>query len=99
MNKPKPFIRTIHADDYLRGAQYAVHGFWSEDSVRVVQYRDDHKTAEGQILWSDPHINWSCGGGDYEAEPDRIFAAECFAAAIKDAAKVAKRWRKETGKP
>lgn len=98
MNKPKPFVRTFEADDYRRAARYAVHGFWSEDYVRVVQYRDDHKT-DGQMLWSDPHINWSCGGGDHKAEPDRALAIECFAAALKDAAKVAKRWRKETGKP
>ena len=85
--KTKPFTRTIEENEFSRSAIYAVHGFWSGDSVRVNQSIDyEAKT------WKKPRINWSCGGEDCKAEPDRIFAAECFAEALQDAAKLAKEW-------
>ena len=87
--KPKPFVRTTTKKKFYRHATYAVHGFWSWDSVRVIQsvdYQDSSK-------WEEPRISWSTGGADNEQEPDRVFAAECFAAALKNAAKLARRWR------
>lgn len=90
MKKPKPFTRIISKDAYRHEAAYAVHGFWSGDSVRLSR----SKNLSDLSAWRDPEINWSTGGADRGQEPDRIVAAECFAAAIKDAVKLAKRWNK-----
>lgn len=91
--RTKPFVRKITKDKFSRRAAYAVHGFWSGDNVHVSQsVRLDDLTK-----WGEPSVNWSTGGADNEQEPDRIFAAECFAAAIKSAAKLALRWKGEQG--
>jgi hypothetical protein len=84
-----PFRRTKQNSEFSRSVVYAVHGFWSGDSVRVDQ-SVDHKDKE----WKAPTINWSCGGRDGKQEPDDVVAVECFSKAIADAVKVAKRWRK-----
>lgn len=83
--KEEAFTRTIEENEFSRSAIYAVHGFWSGDSVRVLQ-SIDYQT----MKWATPRINWSCGGEDHKAEPDRTVAAECFAAAIQDAVIIAR---------
>lgn len=84
-----PFNRSLVNGDYERSVTYAVHGFWSGDSVGVRQSKD-HR----DLKWKEPEINWSCGGRTYGQEPDDTIAAQCFAKAIADAVKVARRWRK-----
>ena len=88
-----PFKRTIHKSDYERSATYAVHGFWPGDSVRVFQATN---ISDGN--WRLPSINWSTGGRSNDAEPDDTIAAECFSLAIRDAAKIARKWAKEVAK-
>ena len=88
--KVKPFVRTIKKSGISRDADYAVHGFWSGSNVRVMQ-TEDYKTRG----WGASRINWSSGGEDTAIEPDRAFATECFAAAMKDAARLARRWNKD----
>lgn len=89
--KIKPFVRTITKTPYSRSAVYAVHGFWSGDNVRVMQSKDI-TSKDFPKSWETPRVNWSCGGEDHDKEPDRAFAAECFAAAMKSAARLARRW-------
>lgn len=90
--KIKPFVRTITENTHFRSAVYAVHGFWSGDSVRVLQSKRD-RSESYPSAWEEPRINWSCGGEDFKAEPDRTIASECFAFALKDAVKLARRWK------
>jgi len=85
----KPFVCSITKNKACRTALYSVHGFWSTDYVRVSQYASWRNPEE----WDEPELNWSIGGADMEQEPNRIFAAECFAAAIKDAAELAFQWK------
>jgi hypothetical protein len=92
----KAFVRTIQKTPYTRTAVYAVHGFWSGDSVRVMQSKE---LGSSPPVWEKPRINWSCGGEDHAQEPDRFFAAECFAAALKNAARLARRWTPKVSTP
>lgn len=89
--KPK-FTREITKDRRGIYACYKVHGFWPHDSVRV------DMTTSFDDEWRAPFINWSCGGRDAKEEPDNLTAAECFAAAIKDAVKLARKWKKNPPK-
>lgn len=84
----KPFVRIIHKTERHYSASYSVHGFWPRDSVKLYMSKDLDNPNE----WDAPRIGWGSGGEDSDIEPDRIFAAQCFAAAIKNAAKLAKRW-------
>lgn len=84
-----PFRAEKRKDQYSRAVIYAVHGFWSGNSVSVIQSRDYR---DGK--WESPQINWSCGGRDPGKEPDEILAVKCFAEAITAAVKVARKWQK-----
>jgi hypothetical protein len=83
-----PFTREDKISERDRDAHYAVHGFWSGCNVTVSQRRD-YLTNE----WEPPHINWSCGGRDFKAEPDCAVAVSCFAGALMDAVAVARKWK------
>lgn len=87
--KPLPFHREKREDKFTRAMRYAVHGFWPSDSVRVTQARDYR---DG---WKSPEVDWSCGGRSPKTEPDDLVAAECFAKAVTDAVRVARRWKKK----
>jgi hypothetical protein len=87
-----PFVRTETKSEHSWRMTYAVHGFWS-DKVRVDQSKS-WRTGE----WDEPDVNWSCGGRDGNQEPSNIIAAECFAKAVADAVKVARKWQKESSK-
>jgi len=86
----KPFRTEKRDNKHSRTVIYAVHGFWSGDSVRVSQHRNYRDGT-----WESPNINWSTGGRDPDKEPDDATAAECFAKAMTAAAKVARKWGKE----
>lgn len=83
-----PFKQTLNENEYYRGIAYKVHGFWSENSVRIHQKKDSKDK-----LWRSPTINWSTGGRDWEEESDDLVAAECFARAILNAVETAKEWK------
>lgn len=85
----RPFVSVETKDEYSQSVVYAVHGFWSGDNVRISRRR---MIPTGD--WSDPEVNWSCGGRDMDKEPDGLVASECFAKAIAAAARVGKKWRK-----
>lgn len=91
VHKTPRFTRTITKSRFDRTARYAVHGFWSGDNVRVSQSVDICAEPRG---WGAPKINWSCGGEDHAAEPDRNHATDCFAAAMKDATRISSKWTK-----
>ena len=45
------------------------------------------------MQWENPEVNWGIGGRDLKEEPNNLIAAECFAKAILDAIKQAKKWK------
>lgn len=87
----KPFKRTTKKQTGYRSMTWAVHGFWSGDTVRV----DQSRNWMDQLKWKAPKINWSCGGRDPKQEPDDIVAAECFGKSIADAVYFARKWSKQ----
>ena len=84
----KPFTITIHDGEFSRSILYSVHGFWSNNSVSLDQY----KSIESKE-WRAPEVKWSAGGRDLDQEIDSCVAAECFAKAILDAVEQAKKWK------
>lgn len=89
----KSFSRKTRTDKFSRSAEYDVHGFWAR-MVRV-----DQRVSYSLREWESPEVSWSCGGREPKKEPDGMIAAECFAKAIKDAVRVARKWSKQTGSP
>lgn len=85
------FTKLEGGNDRERCVSYSVRGFWASQCVQVTQYRH-YSTRE----WLPPEINWSTGGRAKDS--DNIDAAKCFAAAILDAAEVAKRWAADAQK-
>lgn len=90
--KPK-FTKEITKGGISVAANYKVRGYWCHDSVRVFMWKN-----VGTHSWEEPAINWVSGGRSVSEEPDDTIAAECFAAALKDAVKLARKWKKNPPK-
>lgn len=94
-NKLKPFTRSkVDRREMSRSVDYAVHGFWPNNTVTVSQRRS---WLDGGG-WGQADVGWSCGGREPSREPDGLVAAECFAKAVADAVKLARKWTEKPPK-
>jgi hypothetical protein len=97
---PKSFTRKIRNEKFSRVAEYVVHGFLLDDTVSVIQCKSIPVKKKDVPVWLAPRVAWSLPRNqDTAADPDRILAAQCFSAAIKNACKLARRWGKKTNTP
>ena len=81
------FAKRDESNASQRSVAYNIHGFFATYYLRVRQDKN-HKTGK----WSAPAITWGSCGRDRDEEPCDVIAAECLAAAIRDACEVASKW-------
>lgn len=86
-----PFAATEDDREWGVRLLYSVVGFWSDAKVRVEQ-NINYETGQ----YEEPEISYTLGGED--AKVSNLESTENFVAALKDALKVARNWRKRTGK-